>query len=79
MEQGNPSCLHRDAAIVRRQFEPEGISINAWAKMRGYKPRTVYAVLSGQLACRHGISHQIAVDLGIKTEPTIKRLTKSRA
>ncbi len=56
-------------ADVRRRFIAEGISINAWAKARGYKPRTVYAILQGQIECRHGISHEIAVDLGLKVAP----------
>ncbi len=60
---------------AKQQFEAEGISINEWAKMRGYKPRTVYAVLSGQLSCRHGISHKIAVELGLKAAPQRTFLT----
>ena len=60
---------------ARRQFEAEGISINEWAKMRGYKPRTVYAVLAGHLSCRRGISHKIAVELGLKPAPQRTFLT----
>lgn len=63
-----------DAVAVRQQFIAEGISINAWAKSRGYKPRTVYAVLQGTLKCRHGVGHQIAVDLGLKARPRTPRL-----
>ena len=63
---------------VRRRFVAEGISIRAWATMRGYNPRTVYAVLTGQLACRYGISHQIAVDLGLKADPDGKHLAGSK-
>ncbi|WP_413873920.1 DNA-binding protein [Albidovulum sp.] len=54
---------------VRRQFAAEGVSVNQWAKARGYRPRTVYAVLSGQLMCSRGASHQIAVALGLKSPP----------
>ncbi|MFZ7089841.1 hypothetical protein [Primorskyibacter sp. 2E233] len=59
---------------MRRQFEAEGISIADWAKLRGYNPRTVYAVMQGALACKRGISHQIAVDLGLKKLPEASRL-----
>ena len=54
---------------VRQQFEAEGLSIKEWAEKRGYSPRTVYAVLQGALRCRRGISHKIAVDLGLKPRP----------
>jgi gp16 family phage-associated protein len=64
---------------VRQRFVDEGLSINAWAKARGYKPRTVYAVLQGQLECRHGISHQIAVDLGLKAAPSHSFLKRGAA
>lgn len=63
---------------IRRQFEVEGISIREWAEARGYKPRTVYAVIQGKLQCRYGTSHKIAVDLGIKPDPDKKRLTRER-
>ena len=59
---------------VRRQFEAEGLSIKEWAERRGYAPRTVYAVLQGDLQCRRGISHRIAVDLGLKPQPVKKML-----
>ena len=58
---------------VRQQFEAEGLSIKEWAEMRGYSPRTVYAVLQGSLRCRRGVSHRIAIDLGLKPQPA-KRL-----
>ncbi|GHC22118.1 gp16 family phage-associated protein [Gemmobacter caeni] len=68
-----------DIEVVRKQFIAEGISIRAWAESRGYKPRTVYAVLQGQLACRHGVSHRIAVDLGLKARPIKARFTGGAA
>lgn len=51
---------------VKRQFESAGVSIRDWAESRGYNPRTVYAVLNGSLEGKRGISHRIAVDLGLK-------------
>ena len=57
---------------VRRQFESEGISIKEWALKRGYCPRTVYAVIQGGLQCKRGVSHRIAVDLGLKSAPSDK-------
>ena len=54
---------------VKARFESEGVSIREWALKRGYRPRTVYAVIYGELKCKRGISHTIAVDLGLKAKP----------
>lgn len=54
---------------VKAKFEAEGISVAEWARAKGYKLRTVYAVLSGRLKSQRGIGHRIAVDLGLKAEP----------
>ena len=51
---------------VKQDFERSGITIKEWALKHGYKPRTVYAVITGQLKCTRGVSHQITVELGIK-------------
>ena len=60
---------------VIEQFEREGVSIKEWAERRGYSPRTVYAVLRGDLRCKRGISHRIAIDLGLKEVPRDKRFS----
>ncbi|MCL8381774.1 DNA-binding protein [Xanthobacter aminoxidans] len=52
----------------KARFEAEGISVREWARDRGFSPRTVYAVLNGQLKAKRGVSHRIAVALGIKPE-----------
>lgn len=54
---------------IKRQFEADGVAITEWAKERGYKPRLVYAVLSGQVKCKRGKGHKIAVELGLKKRP----------
>lgn len=56
---------------VKQQFETDGISIREWASERGYNPRTVYAVLNGSLEGKRGISHRIAVDLGLKSRGNV--------
>ncbi|MFB9951975.1 DNA-binding protein [Rhizobium puerariae] len=60
---------------VRLQFEAEGISMKEWAEARGYAPRLVYAVVQGKLACKRGVSHKIAVELGIKKAPETRLLS----
>ncbi|CAO4177596.1 DNA-binding protein [Methylorubrum populi] len=54
---------------VRQRFEAEGISIAEWARTNGFNERTVYAVLRGELHARRGVSHRIAVALGLKQKP----------
>ena len=56
---------------VKRQFEAAGVSIKEWSEVRGYNPRTVYAVLNGSLEGKRGISHRIAVDLGLKEQADV--------
>ncbi len=69
-----------NADKVKKQFENEGISISQWAKTKGYNIRTVYAVLRGELNCSRGISHSIAVDLGLKkriSNPVFKKSSRN--
>lgn len=60
-------------ALARRKamFVAEGVSVREWALKHGFNPRTVYAVLNGELKCRRGIGHHIAVELGVKAKPPI--------
>ena len=51
---------------VLKEFSFKGDTIAAWAARHGYKKRTVYAVLAGQLKGNSGVSHRIAVELGLK-------------
>jgi gp16 family phage-associated protein len=54
---------------IKEKFEEEGQAIAEWARQHGYKPRTVYAVIAGKVKCKRGVSHRIAVELGIKKRP----------
>ncbi|MBV8972976.1 MAG: hypothetical protein JO290_11875 [Sphingomonadaceae bacterium] len=49
---------------VRARLQSEGVS--NWARRHGFKPKTVFGVLSGSRACTWGKSHDIAVALGLK-------------
>jgi gp16 family phage-associated protein len=57
---------------VRKGFFDRGETIKDWAEARGYEPFTVYTILSGNRLCHRGISHRIAVDLGLKAAPHSK-------
>lgn len=43
-----------------------GISVRDWAQERGFPEAMVYTVLRGHRPCKRGLSHRIAVALGIK-------------
>lgn len=51
---------------VIQEFSYRGETVAAWAEARGYRRRTVYAVLNGELKGLSGTSHRIAVELGLK-------------
>lgn len=51
---------------VKSEFALRGETISGWAERNGYSKRTVYAVLNGQVKGTRGITHEIAVKLGMK-------------
>lgn len=51
---------------AREKIESKGISIAEWARIEGFNLNTVYTVLSGRRRCRFGVSHKVAVKLGLK-------------
>lgn len=59
--------MRDEHVYVKNMMERDGISIADWARERGFNVRTVYAVIRGELKCSRGISHQIAVALGLKS------------
>lgn len=42
------------------------VSVNAWAKARGYSPQLVHMIINDQRKCLRGQSLQIAKELGMK-------------
>lgn len=59
----------KTVAEIKADFIRQGITIANWAETNGYTPLMVYRVLDGTLKGRYGISHKIAVDLGLKEKP----------
>lgn len=51
---------------AREYLNSLGLSMAAWARKFGFKRSMVCAVLRGELQCRIGQSHNIAVSLGMK-------------
>ncbi len=66
-------------ADVKARFVAEGVSIAEWARANGFNRFMVYHVLRGDMTCRRGQAHRIAVALGLKEEPTEIRLRSDAA
>ena len=62
--------MQKSKQDVRTDFEARGETVTQWAKKRGYSRSLVHAVLSGQIKGIRGKSHLIAVELGLKANPS---------
>jgi gp16 family phage-associated protein len=52
--------------FVREKFIKNGISITEWANQNNFPVALVYQIIRGERKCLRGMSHQIAIKLGIK-------------
>lgn len=51
---------------VKENLNRNGMSVRSWALKNNFTPSLVNNVLKGKVSCRIGLSHKIAVLLGIK-------------
>jgi gp16 family phage-associated protein len=51
---------------VKTELADYGETVEGWARKHGFKPTIVRKVLNGELKNSRGLSHQIAVMLGMK-------------
>lgn len=65
----NNTSKLRTADEVRDDFARRGKTITEWALKNGYKRNEVYRVLNGQCKAYYGRAHEIAVKLGLKSNP----------
>ena len=56
---------------AREWFDQNGKCISQWAAERGFERQAVYEVLRGRTQCTRGKSHEIAVALQIKRNPSL--------
>ena len=54
---------------VKKELYDSGTTVASWASEHGLRDFDVYKVLNGQSKFRRGIGHQIAIALGLKTNP----------
>lgn len=55
---------------VRERRRQEGKPLSQWARENGFPPIAVYRVMAGIDKGNYGRSHDIAVALGLKPDPT---------
>ncbi|MFG6468185.1 DNA-binding protein [Roseateles sp. BYS87W] len=60
-----------DLSRVREDFFLRGESVADWARNHAFPVNAVYQVLNGHCQARRGRSHQIAVALGLKAQPSV--------
>lgn len=51
---------------AKKRIYAEGLTMRQWAERHGFKPLHVYRFLDGTLKGRNGVSHHIAMALGVK-------------
>ena len=51
---------------VKNEFDTNGLSVAECSRQHGFPYQSVQQVLQGRLTCKRGISHNIAVALGLK-------------
>lgn len=61
---------------VREYLNRCGLSMAAWAREHGFERNMVCAVVRGDVQCRIGKSHKIAVMLGMKEGEIIEKKTR---
>lgn len=60
---------------VEQKLSYMGLSLRGWAIRYGFNPSLVRSVVEGDVSCRFGISHKIAVLLGLKEGELIEKET----
>lgn len=56
----------RTAPEAKAWLQYQGISVSQWAREHGVSAALVFEILSGRKKCHRGMSHNIAVWLGMK-------------
>ncbi len=51
---------------AKEWLERHGVTATEWARVHGFEPAVVYALLSGRAQGRRGQAHHAAVALGLK-------------
>ena len=54
---------------ARARLALADLTVEGWARREGFKPKTVYNVLSGRRMAIRGVSLRIAIKLGLRPDP----------
>lgn len=60
---------HKTPEQVKQELRQRGETATSWAERHNYRREDVYRVLNGQSKALYGLGHEIAVKLGLKSEP----------
>jgi len=64
---GASRLLTREA--FRQRLEERGETVTDWAREHGFSREQVYAFLAGRTKGKRGISHRLAIAVGVKAGP----------
>lgn len=64
-----PTTREQKVALIKKDLQDQGITINDWAIANKFPPAEVYKVLSGERKGLYGRAHEIAVAIGLKEKP----------
>jgi gp16 family phage-associated protein len=56
---------------IKARFRSRGMTYSDWARKNGYAPKKVIRLLNGYEKGHYGQSHEIAVKLGLKADPSL--------
>ena len=66
-----PTTREQRVALIKKDLQDQGITINDWATANKFPVAEVYKVLSGERKGLYGRAHDIAVAIGLKQKPTL--------
>lgn len=61
-----PTTREQKVALIKKDLQDQGITINDWAIANNFPVAEVYKVLSGERKGLYGRAHDIAVAIGLK-------------
>lgn len=59
----------RTSEEAKKWLERHGVTVTEWAKVNGFDPRVVFALLNGRTAGKWGQAYRAAVALGLRVAP----------
>ena len=61
---------NKTPAQIKADFQARGVPVAEWADKHGYDRALVYRLLNGRAVGMRGKTHEVAVALGLKADPS---------